>query len=227
MRRIILYVCALVCVTVILGKASRTQEAARGQEVVRTEDRNGDGRPDKWWYEVDGKVARTEDDWDFNGIINRRDYYGKHWNTVRAELDLDQDGKMDTWETVDYVGLKQARIEHRKAPKGPPYQIEIRDYQRTPTLRIRLWDRDGDGSYENVSYYNGAYLYLAMTDSNHDGRTDLWTRYDYHADGRPTQRVVAQDTDGDGMADIWRYYDPRSGEMFDTKKDADGDGEPD
>src|ERR1700730_5796243 len=62
---------------------------------VRTEDQNGDGRPDVWRvYDRQGQLSEMAVDTNFDGRSDVHEYY-EHSELVRRESDRDFNGRVD------------------------------------------------------------------------------------------------------------------------------------
>jgi hypothetical protein len=76
---------------------------------VRTEDRNGDGRPDVWRaYDRDGHVTRIAFDVNFDGRSDVQEQY-RHGVLVRRDSDRNFDGRVDLEDEFDDVTGEQVR----------------------------------------------------------------------------------------------------------------------
>ncbi len=112
--------------------------------------------------------------------------------------DRNNDGKIDTWATMD--GSRVVRIEI---------------------------DEDGDGKVDRWEYYrpgtgSGANGVLERVEraTRHDGRI---SRREFLEDGRLTR--IEEDTDGDGAIDKWEFY--RDGALVSMELDTQHRGKPD
>ena len=74
---------------------TRSHAAARPNPV--TEDENGDGKPDTFYYYEGKRLVRTEVDGNFDGLIDWWYFYDADGRYVRAERDKNYDGKPDDW----------------------------------------------------------------------------------------------------------------------------------
>ena len=114
------------------------------QEVCRISDLNRDGKPDMFEYnDKTGQRRRREADYDDNGIVNSIEIY-EGGKLVRAELDTTNQGRIDTWDTIDPSTGKRTKRER---------------------------DATGDGRVDQWWTYNGDQVTIAM-DKNGDGLPD-------------------------------------------------------
>jgi hypothetical protein len=91
-------VTALVCA---LGIIPYVALPFPGQDRVRTQDSNGDGRPDIWRaYNNRGQLTTVRIDVDFDGRADIDEYY-ENGALVRRESDRDHDGRTDLVEDFD------------------------------------------------------------------------------------------------------------------------------
>jgi len=78
-------------------------------ESIRTEDQNGDGRPDVWrHYDARGELTRVDIDTNFDGRADRQEYY-QSGALVRRELDRNFDDRVDLVEDFDAVSHEHVR----------------------------------------------------------------------------------------------------------------------
>jgi hypothetical protein len=68
---------------------------------VRSQDRNRDGRPDRWcFYDARGELTRVATDTNFDGRSDLQDYY-HHGVLIRRERDRNLDDRIDLVESFD------------------------------------------------------------------------------------------------------------------------------
>jgi hypothetical protein len=79
-------------------------------------------------------------------------------------------------------------------------------------------DRDFDGRFDEVAFFENAKITRREQDSNGDGRVDTWLYLD---EGTAPTRAE-RDTNGDGRKDYWEYY--VQGHVQRIGIDTDGDG---
>src|SRR5882757_7352939 len=88
-HRLVVIPCAVACV--VLVAMSLWSRAGS----VRTEDQNGDGRPDVWrTYDRRGQLSEVAFDTNFDGRSDVREYYEGR-GLVRRESDRDFNGRVD------------------------------------------------------------------------------------------------------------------------------------
>jgi hypothetical protein len=88
-------ICVVVCALVTVVSVHPTVER------VRTEDRNGDHRPDVWLrYDDRGERAEVDIDTNFDGRPDVQEYY-EHGTLVRREVDRNFNGRTDVVEEFD------------------------------------------------------------------------------------------------------------------------------
>jgi hypothetical protein len=77
--------------------------------LVRTEDRNGDGRPDVWrTYDREGRLTKVALDTNFDGRSDVLEYFDQGV-LVRRETDRNFDGRVDLIESFDRVTHERVR----------------------------------------------------------------------------------------------------------------------
>ena len=92
--------CASVCLLVCAGIAA---SLGLGTGYVRTEDRNGDGRPDVWRvYDRDGRLREVGIDTNFDGRSDVREYYD-NGALIRRESDRNFNDQVDLVEDFDPI----------------------------------------------------------------------------------------------------------------------------
>jgi hypothetical protein len=88
-HRLAVILCVIGCVAAAM--ASPWSHAG----FIRTEDQNGDGRPDIWrTYDVQGRLAEVAVDTNFDGRSDVREYYERS-ALIRRESDRDFNGRVD------------------------------------------------------------------------------------------------------------------------------------
>jgi hypothetical protein len=132
-------------------------------------DANGDGRLDRWeYYDAQGRLERvgassqqdgTEDTWIYavgeetrmdrstqrDGRIDRREFYLRDV-LVRAEADVNADGRFDSWEEYDNGRLAMLAVDEGTRSGRPTRRIL---YAADGSVRVEI-DTDGDGRFELV-----------------------------------------------------------------------------
>ena len=112
------------------------------------------------------------------------------------------------------------------APLAPPAQAQlpapvVLQYDDQEQLAEKRTDTNGDGRHDEVVFYEDGKPERAESDTNYDGRVDLWITYD--ADGKPAAQE--RDTNGDGKRDQWIQLE--DGVPRNQRDDKNGDGKPD
>jgi hypothetical protein len=106
MKRFLRGLVAVVCVA---GAVAVTASAWLATGWVRTEDRNRDGRPDRWrFYNARGELTRVAIDTNFDGRSDEQDYYD-HGALIRLERDRNLDDRVDLIETFDPTSHEEVR----------------------------------------------------------------------------------------------------------------------
>lgn len=102
-RVLVVVLCGAVCVS-----TAAIPTWPRGGS-VRTEDRNGDGRPDVWRiYDRQGRLAEIAVDTNFDGRSDVCEYYDQGV-LVRRETDRNFDGRVDLIESFDRTTHERVR----------------------------------------------------------------------------------------------------------------------
>jgi len=112
-------------------------------------DRDYDGKIDRTeFYDANGVIVRTETDVDGNGVIDEIVYY-KAGSPVKGEKDVDNDGNMETTLFYDADGVL--------------FKTEL--------------DKNKDGKSDETVYYEKGKPVKAEKDLNTDGKLDTWVTY--------------------------------------------------
>jgi hypothetical protein len=151
-------------------------------------DANGDKRADVvTFFHQNGAPRQAEVDTDFDGVVDRWQYFSMAGVLEKEGWARKRPGKVDTWE-------------HR-GPGGVPVRREI--------------DEDGNGSVDRTEIFFESKLVGVAMDSDRNGRVDRWQRWhsgrllqeeiDTDSDGIPDRRL-RYDASGDvaGLEIIWK-----------------------
>jgi len=151
-------------------KASYDPNTGKLQQI--TYDANRNGTIDTWTYMDGTRILRAEVDTDEDGKVDRWEIYGENNTLEKVGFSRAKDGKADAWAFQDAAGRVQ--------------RIEI------STKR--------DGKIDRQEWYDGDALVRAEEDSNGDGRVDRWetfaggalatVAFDENADGAPDRRLT-------------------------------------
>jgi hypothetical protein len=163
------------------GPVTPAYNATTGRLEKLTYDRNGDGRPDAW-VEMDGaRLVRADVDEDFDGRVDRREFYvaGKNGERTGGTDAIRGVGVLSRVEVTSGAGESAARVE---------------TYDRG-VLAAAEEDSDGNGRPDKWEHYeNGALVSVALDTRGH-GVPDR--RLVYGPDGGPPQ--LETDPDGTGQ----------------------------
>jgi hypothetical protein len=139
-------------------------------------DSNQDGKPDAWGIMDGSRLLRMEIDTDFNGVIDRWEYYLADGRLEKVGMSRQKDGRVDAWAF--------------QAPDGSLGRVEISTRRDGKVTR---WE----------TYAKGA-LVSAEEDSDGDGRADRWETYengaitsvamDTQKTGKPDKKLVYRPT---------------------------------
>jgi hypothetical protein len=167
------------------GSASKNGDDdayASKDALIEKADINGDGRADMVRYFVEGKAGteqasnktliRAELDLNFDGKIDKKNFYNPDTGTLeKTELNWDFDDNVDMINFYDADG----KIEAQKI------------------------DRDFDGRFDVLKRYKIGLLYSRQIDSDSDGKMDLW---EYFTKKGKVYRI-GKDLDGDGKPEYF------------------------
>jgi hypothetical protein len=162
------------------------------------EDRDGDGRADRWVYESDGRKRELLDE-DRDGRPERTTWYEPDGKTIaRVDEDTDGDGEVDSWST--WQGGSLARRRADTDHDGEPDTWTT--YDAKGKMARHEQDANGDGVRDTVDYYTAGRIARRTEDADGDGRPERITHFDEK--GRPS--ILEEDTDGDGLVDTRSHY---------------------
>jgi hypothetical protein len=163
------------------GQVTPTYSAATGRLEKLTYDRNGDGRSDAW-VEMDGtRLVRADLDDDFDGRVDRREFYTAGTSGER------------TGGTTAIKGLGVlSRVEVPSATGETAARVETYDHG---VLAAAEEDSDGNGRPDKWERYENGGLVSVALDTRGRGVPDR--RLMYGQDGGPPR--LETDPDGTGQ----------------------------
>jgi len=168
-----------------------------GWTTIKTEDRDHDGRPDRWIQTSNGRKRELLDD-DHDGRPEKTVYYEPGSDKIaRVEEDTNGDGQPDAWTLY-----KDGKIVVRRADTNGDGEIDSWTFYRDGRVVRQEQDTDGDGVRDRVDYYENGKLVRRAEDRDGDGHPERITLFD--AKGNPTE--VDEDKNGDGKIDVRSYY---------------------
>ena len=190
----------------------------RGRIATQTQDGNRDGRADMTiFFNEDGEKARVESDTDFSGTPDAWEYFSGQ-ALVRAERDSNNDGRVDL--KVYYRNAKRHRLIRDRDHDG--HFETVQWFDRAPWSMVMEVDADRNGTPEGRYCYREGVLREKRVDENNDGRFDLKEIYD--AQGKITRSEEEPDENG-RFALSWIYDETESAVR--AERDRDGNGVPD
>ena len=172
------------------GRAVPVYDLYSGRLIRLAADQNGDGQIDQWTYLDGNRPLRGEADADGDGRIDRWEYFDANAQLTRVGTSSANDGVEDTWTYVAVNG-------------------EVR------VARSRQRDRQID----RLEFFRDNTLLRAEEDTNGDGRTDRWDRYD----GGVLREVGFDISMSHGRATRRVRYDEK-GRFVAVEDDPDADG---
>jgi hypothetical protein len=159
--------------------AQKPGEAGPGEK-VKAFDLNKDNKPDVWaFYGSSDETSKTDPEkapllrkeWDFNfdGRVDIRRYFGPKAEILKDQLDLDFDGKFDV--STFYQAGKKVRQEYDfNFDTKPDYWKYFENDVLVRTER----DRDFNGRVDRWEYYLEGKLDRIGLDEDGDGQIDKW-----------------------------------------------------
>ena len=161
-----------------------------GRLIRLAADQNGDGQIDQWTYLEGNRPLRGEADADGDGRIDRWEYFDANAQLTHVGTASANDGIEDTWTYVAVNGETRVKRSRR------------RDHQ-----------------IDRQEFFSGNTLLRAEEDTDADGRTDRWDRYD----GSVLREVGFDISKSQGRATRRVLYDEK-GRFLAVEDDPEADG---
>lgn len=148
---------------------------------VETEDRNRDGKPDKWTEcAIAGGLKRCEKlDLDFDGKVDVVRQYDERGAIASEKRDLDYDGRIDD-ERIFNAGV----LTEERSGFGFDGKFHHRVFYENGKKTREEIDLDQDGRVDEWRYFDddGRLVRVGM-DTDHDGQPDQFKRATATGDG--------------------------------------------
>jgi len=119
------------------------------------------------------KPKEIKIDRNYDGIIDRTEFYDAKGIISKVESDSNADGKADEW--VYYENGAAVKGEKDINNDGKPDTALIYDAKGS-IIRTEA-DANGDGKIDEWVYYESGKPVRAEKDSNKDGKADTWLKY--------------------------------------------------
>jgi hypothetical protein len=169
-----------------------------GWTTLKTEDRDGDHRPDRWVQQNQAGRKRELLDDDHDGRPEKTVYFEPGSDKIaRIEEDADGDGQPDAWTLY-----KDGQIVARRADTNHDGEVDSWTFYRDGQVVRQEQDTDGDGVRDRVDFYENGKLVRRTEDKDGDGHPERITLFD--AKGNPAE--LDEDKNGDGKIDVRSYY---------------------
>jgi hypothetical protein len=140
---------------------------------------------------------------------------------ISQETDTNRDGVKDVRRTYAKIGDADASrmvLVCREVDLNHDGRKDVIRYYTDDGRPLREEaDRDFDGRFDEVAFFENAKIARREQDTNGDGRVDQWVYIDHDKVAR-----AERDTNGDGRKDYWEYY--LDGHVQRIGIDTDGDG---
>jgi len=165
---------------------------------LKAEDRDRDGRTDRWVQQSRSGRKRELLDDDHDGRPEKTIYYEQGSDKIaRIEEDTNGDGQPDSW-TI----YKDGQIVSRRADTNGDGEVDTWTFYRDGQVARQEFDTDGDGVRDRVDFYENGKLVRRTEDKDGDGHPERITLFD--AKGNPVE--LDEDKNGDGKIDVRSYY---------------------
>lgn len=140
---------------------------------------------------------------------------------ISQETDTNRDGTHDVRRTYAKIGDDDANrmvLVCREVDLNHDGRKDVIRYYTDDGRPLREEaDRDFDGRFDEVAFFENAKIARREQDTNADGRVDTWVYLDRD---KPTR--AERDINGDGRRDYWEYY--LEGHVQRIGIDTNGDG---
>jgi hypothetical protein len=160
-----------------------TYSKTTGKLELITYDTNKDGKVDAWSHMDGTRLVSMDIDRDFDGVVDRWEYYGAGGALEKVGYSRANDGKADAWAYQGPDG-QVARVEVSTRRDGTVSRTEF--FEAGKLARVEE-DSDGDGKLDKWETYREGALLGAELDTNRDGRPDR--RLTYGPDGVKAERL--------------------------------------
>lgn len=192
------------------SKTDRIVHLSPSGDLIELEaDTSGDLKMDTFQYHR-GVVERIERDTSGNGQIDQAIWFDDHKRPIESRHDLNQDGRLETFR--HYKNGKLCSVS--QLDNG---RMILTRFQNDKPAKQTI-DEDRDGQPEQTIIYNKqGNIDRAFSDTNRDGRIDVWQ---YYRQG--TLKRAEQDRNHDGEVDVEFEYN--DGQQVRLIMDNDGDG---
>jgi antitoxin component YwqK of YwqJK toxin-antitoxin module len=202
-------------------------------------DTTADHAFDTLYYFENGELVSSTQDKDNNGRINRWTRY-KNQVPFQRKHDDDEDGIMDQVQFFDARGRIEKLLKDPFAKEK--YRTHI--FFENGEIKTRNRDTNDDGRFDQVTGFENNSPKEQRKDTNHDGKFDVLTRFSSANNGPKTQEKdvdfdgtmdffavfddrgrlmkTREDTKGKGKIDRIRHY--RDGVLEKVEEDTDRDG---
>ena len=142
-------------------------------------------------------------------------------DVVTRELDLDHDGKPDTWRTTRRLPDGREVLVRVERDLNGDGRVDLREfYDAEGNLERQELDLDFDGKPDVILHFEKGQLASKEYAFGFDGKPHAWS---YYEKGRLVRKE--RDENGDGRVDYWEYWE--NGEIDRVGIDLDGDGKVD
>ncbi len=160
-----------------------TYSKTTGKLELLTYDTNRDKKPDAWSHMDGTRLVRMDIDRNFDGIVDRWEYYTPDGAIEKVGFSRANNGTVDAWAYQDAAG-QLARIEVSTRRDGKVSRWEL--YEKGVLARAEE-DSDGDGRVDKWEQYANGALASVSIDSQKRGRPDR--KLIYGADGVRVERI--------------------------------------
>ncbi len=146
-------------------------------------DTNKDGTPDAWTHMDGTRLLRMDIDRDFNGVVDRWEYYAADGSIEKVGFSRASDGQVDAWAFQGGRG-EIVRIEISTRRDGTVSRWEM--YESGALVRAEE-DSDGDGKVDKWETYRDGALASTALDTRRTGAPDR--RLIYGTDGVRVEKI--------------------------------------
>ncbi len=179
------------------GRIDRIRTYNDGVPVRVLHDADGDGFKETLTFFKNGTPCLQTQDNNADGKADAKLHFNGKGEKVKAESDLDLNGKIDNWEY--YRAGHLSRIEKDEVGKG---RISLKIFFKKGKKYKLIMDRDNDGLFETTQWFDRPQWSTVMElDADGDGNPE--GRYCYK---NSILRLKEIDENGDGTFDLKEFY---------------------
>jgi hypothetical protein len=183
------------------GKYRTTGFFEKGVLKTRHTDSNEDSKPDTVTDFDAGLPVKEQKDTNFDGRFDTLTTF-ESGNPRHQKKDTDYDGRWDWFADFDARGrLAQTRED----TNGNGKIDRIRIFKESIPVQVKT-DTDSDGFFDTISLLENQKIVKNLIDKNQDGKADIEVIFN----SKEEKEKLISDSNLDGKTDVWQYYTDNS-----------------